>query len=108
MIFISFHCPDGGGTVTLKRAELRDADQRDRVCAKMWERTDSLDPDNRGGYTAYFSLGGLNLEYIRYALSIQLVVNKGEKTESRDVELLFEQNYREYVSNGLWDALRGI
>jgi hypothetical protein len=107
-LFIWFHSPDSGGTVTLKRLELRDADTRGHVYAKMEEHTESFDRVSTGGYAAYFCLKGLNLEYIRYVLSIQLVVNKGEKTESRDVELLFEQNYREYRSNALWDAVMSV
>ena len=103
-IFIAFKSPDVGGIVTLKRAELRDAANRDRVCAVMEEQTSSLEPDPYGVYTAYFYLKGLELEYVRYVLSIQIVVEKGGKTESRDIELTFEQNYREYWNNVFWSS----
>lgn len=107
-IFIWFHSPDGGGTVTLKKGELRDADRRDRVCAEMEEQIDSLDLVSIGGYAASFRLKGLDLKYIRYILSVQLVVEKGGKAEKMDIELPFEQDYRERWSNALWDAFMSV
>ncbi len=107
-LLIWFHTPDSAGTVTLRSVELRDADKRDHFYAEMDDRTESLKRDNRGGYTAYFHLKSLDLPYVRYALIVRLAVDNGEKIERRDIELLFEKDYKEYWSNGFWSALMGI
>jgi len=51
---------------------------------------------------------GLNLEYIPYIVSVQLVVQRGETTESKDAELLLAQDYHQRWSLRFWDALMGI
>ena len=103
-----FQSSVGGRTVTLKRLELRDADKPGDVHAKMEMCTQAFKPTGSGGYTAYFSLSKLNLKYIDYVLSVQLIVDKGKGTESTDIELRFEQDYKEYVSNMFWDAYGSV
>lgn len=94
-ILVSFHCRDREGMVTLQGAQLCVADQPDRVCAKMEECTERLERCSEGDYASYFCLKDLDLEYIPYVVSIQMVVKKGQKTESKEVELPLAPDYRE-------------
>ncbi len=61
-----------------------------------------------GVYWTYCEINNIPLEYVRYKLTLRFQVNVNGRISKEDIELYFDEDYKDFKSNDLWDKIMSI
>lgn len=95
------------GSVAVISIELSDL-TTGTVLKKNESLKTNLEPSDDNKYVAYFSISGIDLEYLQYALDLKLIVKADHTIVSKTVKLELKKAYKEFRSNDFWDRISSI
>ena len=96
------------GSVVISDVRIHEASTNKLV----FNGTDFLEEEIKVGsdgiYRTYFSLKGMELEYVRYKLLLKVQVKVGDQIFKEDVELYLDKDYREFKSSDFWQKIMSV
>jgi len=96
------------GLVTVSGIQLYDAVSNELVFSSGETFKEKLNPGSDGVYRAYFAVKNIDLKYVRYKLVLKFQIGMGEDIIEKQVELYFDEDYKEFKSNDLWQKIMSV